>query len=192
MYWNDPAQRVLGETFWHAATLESRVRLPLTPRKVPVSMRTRWLLELLPTFGGIFPESCVDWPFVDPPGRPQALLRGASVTAAQVSLDMTGHPRPSREHQALHSCDRGEECVNPGHLRWGTELENRLDQVERGRGSIGKLGIDAARDITERHKQFIAALAVEHGCSETTVRNIILSKSWADRHWIAETKTETA
>jgi hypothetical protein len=191
MWWNDPAHRAAGEAFWSAVDLESRVRLPLTPRKVPVSMRTRWLLELLPAFGGDFPAECVDWPFVDPTGRPQALLRGASVTAAQVSLDMTGHPRPSKEHQALHSCDRGEECVNPGHLRWGTELENRLDQVERGRGSIGKLGIDAARDITERHQQLIAQLAEEHGCSETTVRNIILSKSWADRHWIAETKTET-
>jgi hypothetical protein len=192
MWWNDPGQRELGEAFWRATKTRAAVGLPQSPRKVPMTARTRWLLETAVRFGAEWPEACVDWPYVDPQGRPQALLRGQSVSAAQVALDVSGSPRPSKEHQALHSCDRGTECVNAAHLRWGTELENRLDQVERGRGSIGKLGIDAARDISERHKAFIAQLAEEHGCTETTVRNIILSKSWADRHWIAETKTETA
>lgn len=186
MYWNNAADRAVGEAFWSAAVARARISLPLAPRKVPVSMRTRWLLDVTVRMRTGWPEGCVDWPFVEPSGRPQALLRGQSVPAAHVSLDAVGLPRPSREHQALHSCDRGDDCVNAAHLRWGTELENRLDQVERGRGSIGKLGMDAARDISERHKEFIARLAEEHGCSETTVRNIILSRSWADRHWIAE------
>jgi len=152
-----------------------------------VSDRSLWFITQLQA-GVEWPEECVPWPWAEKERRYTMNFRGQAMPVTHVVLTFVAGERPSKEHQGLHSCDVLW-CINGKHLRWGTELENRLDQVERGRGSIGKLGIDAAKDISERHKAFITQLAEEYGCSETTVRNIILSKSWADRHWIAETET---
>jgi hypothetical protein len=183
MWWNDPSHRSLGEAFWRATAARS-LSQPLPTRKVPLMTRTRWLVETVSRFNLLgWPEGCVDWPFVDPQGRPQALSRGHASPAAHVVLDLCGHARPSREHQALHSCDRGEHCVSGAHLRWGTELDNRLDMVERGRGSIGKVGLDSAREIVREFDRFIAQQAREHDVTRDAILGIALGKSWDPSKW---------
>lgn len=52
--------------------------------------------------------------------------------AARFALAFAGRPAPSPSLFALHSCDNGM-CVNPSHLRWGTQSENIMDAVRRGR-----------------------------------------------------------
>jgi hypothetical protein len=53
------------------------------------------------------------------------------VRAHRVALVIgTGEDRP--DLLALHSCDNPA-CVNPAHLRWGTQSENMQDALERGR-----------------------------------------------------------
>lgn len=183
MWWNDPANLAAGSAFWR----ETATELPtnsLPRRKVPMPDRSRWLVDMLQRLSVAgWPEACVDWPFVDPPGRPQALLRGASVPASHVALDLFVGPRPSKEHQALHSCDRGLNCVNPAHLRWGTELENRLDQVERRRGSIGKVGLEGAKDVLRKFDAAVAQIARDHGVTRDAVLGIALGKSWDPEKW---------
>lgn len=182
MWWNYPENRRLGEEFWHGMLAYAGRAHPRAPVKVPLAVRTKWLVDLVAQFGtdeSKWPEECVDWPFVDPPGRPQAMLRGNSVPAAHVALDLTGHRRPDKVYQALHSCDRGGDCVNARHLRWGTELENRLDQSARARGAIGRVGLETARSIRRDLEQISEA----YGVPMDAIQRIAGGRSWAEESW---------
>jgi hypothetical protein len=184
MWWNDPANLEKGEAFWAAALLVANTG-PLAPRKVPAALRSKWLLDLVARFrvGGWPEEACVDWPFMDPPGRPSAYHRGNAMPAAHVVLELTQCRRKDRFQQALHSCDRGEDCVNSAHLRWGTELENRLDQSARARGDIGRVGLETARSVRKDLEQISKA----YGVPMDAIRRIAGGKTWAETSWTEET-----
>lgn len=87
----------------------------------------RWLKEALATRDRLF---CWIWPFgKDSAGYPQ--LHPGRATYESLILD--GHPRPDPpNHFCLHSCDQPS-CVNPSHLRWGSNRENVKDMIDRGR-----------------------------------------------------------
>jgi hypothetical protein len=186
MWWNDPANLAAGRAFWRTVIAASRKQLPRPPQKVDMTARSRWLFDLIERVGpdGWPKDMCVDWPWVDPKGRPTVYLRGEAVPTTHVVLESAGLTRPGREYQALHSCDRGiEGCLNLRHLRWGTELENRLDQSDRGRGAIGRLGRDAAARVAARHKEFVEVLAAEHGVTTDTIMAVATGKSWSGDKW---------
>lgn len=63
---------------------------------------------------------------------------GKKLRATHVSLDLAGHSRPDANSYALHSCDNPQ-CVNPDHLRWGTQRENISDMIDRGRADFSGL-----------------------------------------------------
>jgi len=158
--------------------------LPRAPRKVPLALRSQWLTKIIKLMHPkAWPEGCVDWPWVDPPGRPQAILRGNSVPAAHVVLDQTEGRRPSIRHQALHSCDRGQHCVNGAHLRWGLEIENRLDQVARQRGDIGKVGLDKAREV----RRALELISEQFDVPLDAIARIAGGKAWTDESWETDT-----
>jgi hypothetical protein len=184
MWWND--RRAEGEDFWRGKVVPVARANPRAPQKVKLNVRSRWLLETIEYMDAHgWPEGCVDWPFVDPPGRPQALLRGNSVPAAHITLEAHTGPRPSKIHQALHSCDRGAHCVNPAHLRWGLEVENRLDQSARARGDIGRVGLDKAREV----RRELEEISERHGVPLDAIARIAGGKTWAEDSWT--TKQET-
>ncbi len=178
-WWNETSLCTFVETL-ELSPVDFVNALPRVPRKVPLAVRSRWLTEIIARFNpDRWPKSCVDWPWVDPPGRPQALLRGNSVPAAHVSLEAFEGPRPSIRHQALHSCDRGQHCVNGAHLRWGLEIENRLDQSARARGDIGKIGLEKAREVRKE----LDELSERHGVPLDAIARIAGGKSWTDESW---------
>jgi hypothetical protein len=181
MWWNDPAHRAAGEAFWRDLSDGAARLLPRAPQKVKLHERSRWLLDLIDRLGPSagWPEACVDWPWTEPPGRPQALLRGQSVPAAHVVLDACEGRRPDLRHQALHSCDRGEHCVNAAHLRWGLEIENRLDQSARARGDIGRVGLEKAREV----RRELEELSERHGVPLDAVARIAGGRTWTDDKW---------
>lgn len=185
MWRDDPKHRKASEAFWRKIAREAASALPRAPRKVKASVRSQWLLsviEKLESYG--WPDECVDWPWLEPIGqRPAAYYRGEAAPASHVALEATGQSRPSDKHQALHSCDRGEHCVSAAHLRWGTELENRLDQSARARGDIGKVGLEKARAI----RRELEELSARTGVPMDAIQRIAGGRSWAEESWTEET-----
>jgi hypothetical protein len=87
-----------------------------------------------------------------------------------MSLMLAGHPRPADHLIALHSCDnRG--CVNPAHLRWGTNEENQQDHRERGERGKHWLPDETVHEIhksSETNKE----IALRLGLTPAAICNI--------------------
>ncbi len=103
--------------------------------------------------------------------------------ATHVSLALDGRPRPERL-DALHSCDNPI-CVNPKHLRWGTDKDNKADAVAKGRqrGLPGELHHQArlsANDIfaIRASDETGAALGRVYAVSKEQIYRIRLRQSW--------------
>lgn len=87
------------------------------------------------------PDECWTWTGAKTPkGYGQFKVMPKSVLATHVSLVEAGFERPPAPGNfALHS-DRcvSPSCVNPQHLRWGTNAENMGDMVRLGRQMRGE------------------------------------------------------
>ncbi len=97
------------------------------------------------------------------------------------------HGEPSEGDNALHSCDN-RACINPDHLRWGSQKENVHDAIQRnrrrdcrgernGRAKINSNVVKAIRAIagTGPTNTQIAEL---YGISNQMVSRIILGEAW--------------
>jgi|KBSMisStandDraft_5_1062788.scaffolds.fasta_scaffold103331_3 hypothetical protein len=78
-------------------------------------------------------DDCIPWPHgkrvrgygvIALAGKPQLVPR-------LVCFQVYGPPQDDRL-MALHSCDNPS-CINPRHLRWGTQTDNMYDMWDRGR-----------------------------------------------------------
>jgi hypothetical protein len=89
-------------------------------------------------------------------GYPQIMARGKPrryLRISHIMLEEDGFPRPAGMG-ALHSCDNPW-CINPAHLRWGTQGDNASDAIERGRlhrpigatAPAAKLNDDTVREM---------------------------------------------
>lgn len=139
--------------------------------------KSEWLIEQIEA-GVDWPEYCVAFPWPKDDRRQAAYLLGRQVPASHISLHFKEGPRPSMKHQALHSCDN-RYCINANHLRWGLELENRLDQVERQRGSIGKIGLDTARLVRAE----LESVADKYQIDLLAIQRIAGGVSWNEESW---------
>ena len=83
----------------------------------------------------------------------------------------------------LHRCDTPE-CINPDHLWLGTNRDNILDKVSKGRTPNGethwkaKLKREAVQEIKARFTALRRELAVKYAVSVATVNNIASKKGW--------------
>lgn len=149
-----------------------------------LGQRSTWFLELIEA-GIVWPETCVAWPWADGIRRHTMYFKGSAVPVTHVVLHFHSGERPSRKHQALHSCDI-QWCINPRHLRWGLELENRLDQAARQRGDIGKIGLETARIARLELEEISSRL----GVPMDALARIASGKSWAEENWTEETNQD--
>lgn len=80
-------------------------------------------------------EGCIVFPFYRNPDG-YGWVRGphGRPIGAHVYVALLRHgKRPSRRHEACHSCGNGHSgCVNPNHLYWGTRSDNVRDAIRHG------------------------------------------------------------
>lgn len=146
--------------------------------------RSLWIIKQLQE-GVEWPEECVAWPWATEERRHTMNFRGKAMPVTHVVLTFTEGERPSKDHQGLHTCPGGDHkwCINATHLRWGTELENRIDQVERKVGSIGKIGLNEAKIITEKFTAMVEGLAAEYEVTPDAIWGVATGRSWNRKQW---------
>lgn len=79
------------------------------------------------------------------------------------------------EEKVLHKCDNPP-CTNYGHLFGGTQLENIIDCMSKGRRKGRVLSFEEVQEIKARYSGYgdYVNLSREYGVSKQTVRRIIL------------------
>jgi hypothetical protein len=103
-----------------------------------------------------------------------------------VAFLVYGEPAPGQH--ALHSCDNPP-CINPDHLRWGTQKENVQDTKNRNRRAIkrgernGRAKLDDAKVKAIRAIHGTGPTTVEiaelYGVSNQIVSRIIRNEAWS-------------
>lgn len=95
---------------------------------------------------------------------------------------------------ALHSCDNPN-CVNPHHLRWGSQLENIQDRVDRGRNGAafgqanGSCKLTDMQVISIRNDgRFVRDIANDYGVSQSLISAIKCQKIWRHLDGMASVK----
>lgn len=92
----------------------------------------------------------------------------------------------------LHKCDVPL-CVNPDHLFLGTQMDNVIDMVVKGRqytrpmpGALNnnaKLTAEQVSEIRKRYMEPRYLLAMEFVVTKESIGNIILGNTWKDENW---------
>lgn len=141
-----------------------------------------WLRNLVAD--GDRTTGCWIWPFGQMgKGYGQLATDKGPRTAHVMALILSGSPRPlAPRNHAIHSCDNPI-CVNPAHLRWGTNAENVAEMVQKGRVKHGEQAGNAR--LTAKQVEAIwpdprsnASIARDFGVSESTIRNIKKRRTW--------------
>ena len=143
----------------------------------------RWLLAHV-NFAG---DDCLVWPFgVGNGGYGKVAQDGNWRNASRVMCGLVHGEPPSEAHQACHSCGRGHEaCVNPGHLYWGTPVENAADQLTHGTRARGETqGSSRLTEADVREIRRLSAtlpqkeVASRFGINKQAVSRIVRRERW--------------
>lgn len=89
----------------------------------------------------------------------------------------------------LHICDNPK-CVNPSHLKEGSQVDNMADKKHKRRQAFGekmaasKLTESDVLDIYKKHAegQSLASLGREYGVSDTAISHVVKGKNWSHLH----------
>lgn len=127
------------------------------------------------------PDECWEWPATrTSSGYGQIYAEGKFHGAHRLALEaFTGEPVP-RSADALHSCDNPP-CVNPAHLRVGTNLTNIRDKTSRNRCAESRISRDTLRSVRESHSrgQGVRDIAKSLNVSTRIVERIIRGETWS-------------
>lgn len=121
-----------------------------------------------------------------PPGYGTFTVDNRTYSATHIALTLSGRPRPAPPNNfALHGECTNPSCVNPAHLRWGSQRENVADQYRFGhidrkgeRGHSVKLTEADVRAIRTRPEPS-TKLAPVYGVTPAQIRNIRRRITWA-------------
>lgn len=110
-----------------------------------------------------------------------------SKSAHRVSWELTYGPIP-HGMSVLHKCDN-RICVNPDHLFLGTQKDNMIDMVSKGRSSRGsknafaKLTEDKVLNILQDKTSLPEILAAKYNVSRRLIALIKQRKAWKHVIW---------
>lgn len=135
------------------------------------------------------PDECWEWQGKGDYGR--FCLCKKVILAHRYSWSLVNGDVPEG-FDILHSCDNPG-CVNPAHLRPGTQIDNNRDMEERGRrrgGSLpgerhnmAKLTWGQVREIRQRYIPFVVSsvqLGKEYGVYHQTILRIVNRTGWKE------------
>jgi hypothetical protein len=133
-------------------------------------------------------DDCLIWPFAKSKSGYGMVLRNGKMSNVSrfVCEDIYGPP-PTPEHQAAHSCGRGDDaCVSMRHLSWKTPSDNQADRLIHGTHSRGeqhnmvKLSEVQVREIISlKGKEPQRSIARRFGVTFQTVSDIHRGRRWA-------------
>lgn len=133
-------------------------------------------------------EGCWEWQGVrDPDGYGKANYCGKQTGAHRLSYEIHRGPIP-RGMSVLHDpaiCNN-RACVNPDHLRLGTQAENMRDRLVAGtyhRGGdvyCSKLTEDDVRAIRSSHAEGASkkGLARQYGVTDAAIHAVVTRRTW--------------
>lgn len=149
----------------------------------PRNFLVPWLLAHVDYAG----DECLTWPGKPrSDGRGQVKWQGRMITAhRQMCILANGEP-PDDKPEATHACGNGHlGCVNPRHLRWGSDKDNKADMLVHGtrvrgeRQGSAKLktgDVIAIRSLAGLKSG--GALGAQFGVQPSTIGKIIRRERW--------------
>jgi len=113
--------------------------------------------------------------YIKEKGRKYKAHRLAYAEANGLDVDDLG------DAHVLHSCDNPS-CINPAHLRIGTNRDNMLDMISRGRGGNQKLSVDDVRAIRALYAEGIRQhpIAALFGVGQDQISRIVNFKRFVE------------
>lgn len=137
-------------------------------------------------------DECLIWPFARNAAG-YGLMRhegGSKLVSRVICRDVNGPP-PTPEHEAAHSCGRGEDgCVTKRHLFWKTHTENMADK--NSHGTVARGHRHGMAKLTEERVRQIRALkgtipqreiGERFSIAQQQVSDILSGKNWG---WLAD------
>jgi len=126
------------------------------------------------------PEDCWIWTGAKVNGYGTFTVNNRTFLAHHVSLILTGRPRPDEpRHMGLHGRCSNPMCVNPAHLRWGSQQENIADKYRLGRNDDRSGENSPVCKITDEQVAAIRSdnrpsthVAPEYGVTPSHIRHI--------------------
>src|SRR5690606_37742691 len=169
----------------HCLLLTFRVPLPIIPNMV--GKRAPTAERFLDKFTQASPDECWVWR-ANKNGCGYGLLwsreEGRKVLAHRYSYEyFTGRGLKASE-VVLHACDNPS-CVNPSHLRVGTQRDNMLDKAIKERH--GPQSILTARQVISLLRDYISGmprkeLARKYGLRESSLSSYTDGDAWRHLH----------
>lgn len=149
----------------------------------PIGEPMRFVYEVALKHSG--PE-CLMWPYSDTGGYGIIRIHGKNKVASRYVCELVNGPPPTPEHEACHSCGKGNEgCIAPEHLSWKTHAENMADSITHGTSTRGERGwhskLTEAKVIEIRRLKgtmTIVEIARLFGITNQTVSAIHLRQYW--------------
>jgi hypothetical protein len=146
------------------------------------------------------PEAgCWIWMLGTEDGYGRIRIGDRMVLAHRISYAAFSAPIPEKLC-VLHECDV-RPCVNPNHLFLGTNMENVIDKIKKGRHWTGfqKTGEQSHRAVLTR-EQVVSiindsraqrVIANEHGVTQSAISDIKTGKSWPEFNLLRASSKET-